>query len=81
MHHHHASITLAWCPVLQFDDAFVKEHFPKFESAEEMKRSLLATTAMERLKELDTRMGDMVQKVGRAHRGYRVCKAAMGSRR
>jgi hypothetical protein len=56
-------------PCLQFDDAFVKEHFPKFESAEEMKRSLLATTAMERLKELDQRMGNMVQKVG--YRGDR----------
>lgn len=48
----------------QFDDEFVKAHFPKFESAEEMKRSLVATTAMERLKALDQELADAVMQVG-----------------
>ncbi|GFH31448.1 uncharacterized protein HaLaN_30502, partial [Haematococcus lacustris] len=46
-----------------FDDAFVKDMSRgKFESAQEMKKSLLATTAMERVKDLDMRLGEAVQK-------------------
>ncbi|KAL6748710.1 chloroplast trigger factor [Haematococcus lacustris] len=46
-----------------FDDAFVKNMSQgKFESAQEMKKSLLATTAMERVKDLDMRLGEAVQK-------------------
>jgi len=34
----------------EFDDAFVAAHYPKFESAADMRASLLSSTAMERLK-------------------------------
>jgi len=44
----------------EFNDAFVKAYFPKFESAEEMRKGLIATTAMERVKDLDKQLEDAV---------------------
>jgi hypothetical protein len=49
---------------LQFDDEFVKANFPQFESAQEMRKNLAATTAMERMTDLDERLSSLVVKVG-----------------
>lgn len=49
---------------MQFDDEFVKKHFSgRFETAEELKKSLLASTAMERVQALDMALGEAVQQV------------------
>lgn len=48
---------------MQFDDAFVAAHYPSFKSAAEMRSSLVATTAMERLKVLDDALADAVVQV------------------
>jgi hypothetical protein len=48
----------------QFDDTFVKTNFvSEFESAEDMRKGLLATTAMERVKDLDQQLEDQVMDV------------------
>ncbi|GAX81186.1 hypothetical protein CEUSTIGMA_g8619.t1 [Chlamydomonas eustigma] len=45
----------------EFDDTFVKTNFvSEFESAEDMRKGLLATTAMERVKDLDQQLEDQV---------------------
>jgi hypothetical protein len=49
---------------LQFDDEFVKANFPQFESAQEMRKNLAATTAMERMTDLDERLSCLLVKVG-----------------
>ncbi len=49
---------------MQFDDEFVKAHYAgQFETAEDLRKSLLATTAMERVQQLDQALGEAVQKV------------------
>lgn len=54
------------CPhsLVQFDDEFVKANFPQFESAQDMRKNLAATTAMERVRDLDERLSNIVIKVG-----------------
>jgi len=42
---------------MQFDDAFVSKYYASFESAEDMRRSLVATTSMERLKDVEGQVG------------------------
>lgn len=37
----------------EFTDDFVKKHFPSFESTEDMRRNVISTTTMERLRDLD----------------------------
>lgn len=49
------------CP--QFDDAFVRAHFPKYETAEGMRRSLTVATAMQRVHHLDQLLGEAVREV------------------
>eukprot|EP00200_Dunaliella_tertiolecta_P006290 CAMPEP_0202355696 /NCGR_PEP_ID=MMETSP1126-20121109/10480_1 /ASSEMBLY_ACC=CAM_ASM_000457 /TAXON_ID=3047 /ORGANISM="Dunaliella tertiolecta, Strain CCMP1320" /LENGTH=504 /DNA_ID=CAMNT_0048948349 /DNA_START=94 /DNA_END=1608 /DNA_ORIENTATION=+ len=45
-----------------FDDEFVKANFPQFESAQDMRKNLAATTAMERVTDLDERLSNLVIK-------------------
>lgn len=44
----------------QYDDAFVAEHYPAFSSADDMRSSLLATTAMERFKATQREAADRI---------------------
>ena len=52
------------CP-LQFDDEFVKANFgSQLSSAEEMRKSLLASAAVDRVKDLDKQLEDALVEVG-----------------
>lgn len=42
----------------------MKEHFSQFSSADDMRKSLLATTAMQRVKVLDEQLGEALKQVG-----------------
>lgn len=44
----------------EFDDAFVQKHYPQFDSAADMRKSLIATTTLERMKEADKKIQDAV---------------------
>ncbi|KAI8469557.1 MAG: hypothetical protein J3K34DRAFT_277210 [Monoraphidium minutum] len=44
----------------EFDDAFVKAHYPAFDGADDMRKSLLATTAMERFKTTQSEVHDAI---------------------
>lgn len=35
---------------MQFNDEFVQKHYPNFDSAKDMRNSLIATTTMQRMK-------------------------------
>ncbi len=52
---------------MQFNDEFVQQHHPKFKTAEELRKSLLAATCMQRVKVLDEQLGEAVQKVAWGH--------------
>lgn len=60
-----------------------QEHYPNFSSAEEMRKSLLAGTAMERVKELDSQLEDAVVKAvsSQTHQGEhtRDCRVITGA--
>lgn len=49
---------------VQFDDEFVKKHYKDFESAEDMRASLLSSTMLERVKDLQ-QVTARVQGLGR----------------
>ncbi len=54
----------------QFDDAYVaKHHAGQWGSAKEMREALIASTAMQRVQELDKQLEDAVVKVGRGGTG------------
>ncbi len=44
----------------EFDDEFVKKHYPAFESAADMRERLIGMTSMERSKHLDKEIQDQV---------------------
>ncbi|MEW5305071.1 MAG: hypothetical protein WDW36_007635 [Sanguina aurantia] len=46
----------------QFDDSFVTTHYAAMESADNMRKQLLATTVMQRLQQLDRDLEDVVMK-------------------
>ena len=48
----------------QLDDEFVKKHFSEqFASIEEMRKALIATTAMQRVQDMDKQLEDAVMNV------------------
>ena len=60
-------IPLCWYSPPQFDDEFVKAHHgAQFESADAMRKGLLAETAMQRIQELDKQLEDKVLEVSRS---------------
>lgn len=70
--------------MLQFNDEFVTARYPgQFSSAEEVKKSLLATTAMERVQLLDQQLGEEVKKVREqekaSHRQQDMCAQVHGA--
>lgn len=53
------------CSMPQFNDEYVaKQHEGKWGSAKEMREALIASTAMQRVTELDKALEDAVVKVG-----------------
>lgn len=44
----------------EFDDAFVKEHYPGFDGAEDLRSSLVSTTALERTKAVSSSIQDAI---------------------
>lgn len=44
----------------EFDDAFVKRCYPQFDGADDLRQSLLGSTALARLKDVDARVQDAI---------------------
>lgn len=51
---------LCTCGFLQFDDAFVQQHYPQFESAADLRQSLISSTMLARVKDLEEQTQDAI---------------------
>lgn len=45
---------------MQFNDEFVSRHYPSFESAADLKQSLITTTSLARMKDLEAQTQDAI---------------------
>ena len=48
------------CSWLQFDDEFVAKHYPQFESAEDLRSSLLSSTSLARMQDVNAQVQDAI---------------------
>lgn len=45
---------------LQFNDEFVAQHYPQFESAEDLRTNLLSSTSLARMKDVEAQIQDAI---------------------
>jgi len=46
--------------LLQFNDEFVAQHYPQFESAEDLRTNLLSSTSLARMKDVEAQIQDAI---------------------
>lgn len=46
--------------MVQFNDEFVSQHYPQFESADDLRQNLISTTSLARMKDLEAQIQDAI---------------------